>query len=168
VRIRITAAGALERSMQSWGSPGRLLSSRYHGSLVGAWAGSSVLVIERSEKMRGLVAQLGMSALPAVEDANTVRQALQIAQPVSRDRLLELARRAADSCRELLERCSEAQEMHRENVAALADLSELQSRLFQSFMGLMNAFASSLGLRTSPHGQRSGSTPGSGMRACRG
>jgi len=88
--------------LASWGAPGRVLSSRYHGSLIGAWAGAGVVAIERSGKMKGLVSELDIRSLPALHDAAAVHAALDAAAPVPMTLLHALAARAAAGCAELL------------------------------------------------------------------
>ena len=96
------AAGSVDDLLAPWGAPARVLSSRYHGALVAAWAGSRVVAIERSVKVSGLVSELELVGLPALHDAQAVRAALDRPAPVSKSALHALAARAAAGCAELL------------------------------------------------------------------
>lgn len=140
---------SLDQILDRWGAPARLISSRYHAALIGAWAGARVLVVERSEKIRGLVRQCEFASTDAFRDAGAVRAAMQHAHRIDHSRLERLADSAADACRQLLNRVAEPRrvELPRSR-AALADVNVMNSPPFQSFMGTINTFAESRGLRT--------------------
>lgn len=139
----------LDQMLDRWGAPAWLISSRYHAALVGAWMGARVLMVERSEKIRGLVRQCGFASIEAFRDASAVRSATEDARPIERSRLEKLAYSAADACRQLLNRVANRSgcEAPRDQ-AALADVSEMNTSQFKSFMAMINAFAAPLGLRT--------------------
>jgi hypothetical protein len=95
-------AGTVQALLEPWGTPAQVVSSRYHAALVSAWNGSRVVAVERSGKVKGLAAELGLASLHALHDADEVRAALDRAAPVSRALLNSLADRAAAGCAELL------------------------------------------------------------------
>ena len=84
------------------GVPQRVLTSRYHGALTAAWMGSRVVIVERSAKLTGAAAELGVVGIKAIDDAVTLRDALGRASTVSRPLLDTLAARARSSCAQLL------------------------------------------------------------------
>ena len=88
--------------LASWGVPSRIVSSRYHAALVGAWMRARVVAVERSAKVTGLVSELKILGLPALHDASALRAALAAAVPVPADLLHALADRAVAGCAELL------------------------------------------------------------------
>lgn len=88
----------------AWGTPGRVLTSRYHGVIAGAWAGARVVAVERSDKVRGIVQQVGCLALPAFTSAADVTRALADAAVVPRARLEQLAALVSRCCGEFLGR----------------------------------------------------------------
>jgi polysaccharide pyruvyl transferase WcaK-like protein len=92
------SATSIDELLDTWGNPARVVTSRYHGVIVGAWAGARVVAIERSAKVHGIVEQTGCVARPAFTSAADVLRALEHAEPVSRERLETLAARSADCC----------------------------------------------------------------------
>ncbi len=89
----------LAEMYDAWPAVETLVSSRYHGALVGAWRGARLVAIERCEKLTGLVDQLKVAArLTDVCDADGLAQAVATAQPVDGARLLELANQADQAC----------------------------------------------------------------------
>lgn len=145
VRVPDYAAATTEELAMAWRAPGRLVTSRYHAAILGAWTGARVVAVERSEKIRGLVRQMGMASVPALTDADRVRRALDAATAVPLETLDRLAEGAESACRQLLlERPSPSTGAR----LALADVQQVQARPFTSFMAMMNAFAAPLGLRT--------------------
>lgn len=102
LRIPDYASDSLDTMLGRWGRPERLITSRYHGALVGAWLGSRTVVIERNDKLTGLVEQLG---LPSVKDLRTAPAVVELgrhAEPVSRTVLAALAGLAAQSVDQLV------------------------------------------------------------------
>jgi polysaccharide pyruvyl transferase WcaK-like protein/2-polyprenyl-3-methyl-5-hydroxy-6-metoxy-1,4-benzoquinol methylase len=143
VRIPAYADGSLKELLASWGSPGWLISSRYHAALIGAWAGSRVLAVERSDKIRGLVLQSEIAGTPDLLDARKTRLALDGAVAISRSQLELLADRAAASCREFISLVVSRDPGRVE----LADVAAKDSPRFHAFMAMMNGFAVTHGLR---------------------
>lgn len=150
-------ASTVDALIEPWGSPETLLTSRYHAAVIGAWAGSRVACIRRNDKLAAVAGQLGAALAPAATDAAELRAAMDTAAPIPRERLERLANLAAASCGELCRRIdgdrpsgSTASAMNAlppRPAAALASLDEMNSPLFRSFMGMMNAFAKAHGLR---------------------
>lgn len=138
--------GTLEEMLATWGSPETLITSRYHAAVIGAWCGARVIAIERSDKIRGLAAQSGIVSVPDFRDPIAMPRAIERSQPVARARLFELARRAARSCDEMIEKI--ATPMPSSNLCQLARIEEKDSPRFCAFMAMVNAFASQFGLRT--------------------
>lgn len=139
--------------LRPWGNPGRLITSRYHAAVVGAWGGARLLSISRSDKIRGLVEQLGVETVASFTDAQEIEHALARARPAQREKLLALADQAEQSCQQLRQRILPAAGRSRtptamRNRSSLGSVEELESPLFTSFMQMMNAFAAAHGLRT--------------------
>jgi polysaccharide pyruvyl transferase WcaK-like protein len=101
VRAPDYAAATLDDLTACWGVPEVLVTSRYHGALFGAWAGSRVAVIERNAKLIGIVDQLGLVSVPDLRTAPPLVSALRDARPVERHRLAALASRVEECGREL-------------------------------------------------------------------
>jgi SAM-dependent methyltransferase len=139
--------GTLDSMLASWGSPGTLITSRYHASVIGAWSGARVVAIERSDKIRALAAQSGIVSVPDLRDAGAALSAIDRSRPVARSQLMELASRATRACEDMIEEiastCSSAS-----NRCELASVEAKDSPRFCAFMSMMNAFATSFGLRT--------------------
>lgn len=97
VRCPDYAHDSLDALLNGWGTPEVLVTSRYHGALAGAWAGSRILIVERNGKLSGLAAQLGC---PSVGDLRANPDVLGRRYPaaaIGRDILMELAATAARS-----------------------------------------------------------------------
>ena len=95
------AVDSLDTMLDCWGQPERLITSRYHGALVGAWLGSRTVIIERNDKLTGLVEQLGLASAKDLRRAAPVVALGQHAAPVSRDALNALAGCASQALEEL-------------------------------------------------------------------
>ena len=95
------AVDSLDTMLDRWGQPERLITSRYHGALVGAWLGSRTVIIERNDKLTGLVEQLGLASAKDLRRAAPVVALGQHAAPVSRDALNALAGCASQALEEL-------------------------------------------------------------------
>jgi polysaccharide pyruvyl transferase WcaK-like protein len=102
LRVPDYGRGALGDLLSPWGVPSHLLSSRYHGALIGAWMGARVVAFERSAKVSGLVAELGVIGLPALLDAPRIHAAMDAAAPIQPEKLQALAARAAAGCADLV------------------------------------------------------------------
>ena len=101
VRAPDYATASLDDLAACWGVPEVLVTSRYHGALFGAWAGSRVVVIERNAKLLGIVDQLGLVSVGDLRAAAPLLDAIRNARPVERQRLADLASRVEACGREL-------------------------------------------------------------------
>jgi polysaccharide pyruvyl transferase WcaK-like protein len=101
VRAPDYATASLDDLMSCWGVPETVVTSRYHGALFGAWAGSRVVAIERNAKLTGLVDQLGLVSVNDLRSSQPLLDAIRIAKPVDRFRLTDLATRVEVCGREL-------------------------------------------------------------------
>jgi polysaccharide pyruvyl transferase WcaK-like protein len=101
VRAPDYATASLDDLMSCWGVPETMVTSRYHGALFGAWAGSRVVVIERNAKLTGLVDQLGLVSVTDLRSSAPLVEAIQSARSVDRQRLAKLATRVEECGREL-------------------------------------------------------------------
>jgi polysaccharide pyruvyl transferase WcaK-like protein len=88
--------------IDAWPMPATLVSSRYHGLLVGAWAGSRVVAVERNEKLIGGALSLGCERLVSLRDRRLIEDALQKARIVPRPVLCRQAELAESACRHFL------------------------------------------------------------------
>lgn len=103
LRIPPYADGSLDELVAGWGSPQWLLTSRYHAAVIGAWSGARGVSVERSEKIRGLVAQLQTESVPDLNDPATIAAAVERARVVDRQLLQSLAGRAAEACERMMD-----------------------------------------------------------------
>jgi polysaccharide pyruvyl transferase WcaK-like protein len=97
IRCPDYAHDSLDALLDVWGTPEVLVTSRYHGALAGAWAGSRILIVERNDKLSGLAAQLGC---PSVGDLRANPDVLGTRYPaaaIDRDILMGLAGAARQS-----------------------------------------------------------------------
>lgn len=101
VRAPDYAAASLDDLAACWGVPEILVTSRYHGALFGAWAGSRIVVIERNAKLIGIVDQLGLVSVGDLCAAAPLLDAIRDARPVEPGRLSDLAGRVEACGREL-------------------------------------------------------------------
>jgi polysaccharide pyruvyl transferase WcaK-like protein len=92
------SAASMEELLAAWGTAGFIITSRYHGVIVGAWTGARVVAVERNDKVHGIVRQTGCGALPEFTSADAVLRALDVAEAVPRERLEALAVQASDCC----------------------------------------------------------------------
>ena len=101
VRAPDYGTASLDDLAACWGVPETVVTSRYHGALFAAWAGSRVVVIERNAKLTGVVDQLGLISVKDLRSAKQLLDAIHAARPVDRQRLAELASRVEACGREL-------------------------------------------------------------------
>jgi polysaccharide pyruvyl transferase WcaK-like protein/nitrite reductase/ring-hydroxylating ferredoxin subunit len=101
------AAGAIEL-IDSWREADRLFSSRFHGAIVGAWAGSRVVVFERHQKLRGLAGDLNLVSLSSMPERDGLMRAFDRATPVAQSLLDLAADRAQNACAGLLKAAAES------------------------------------------------------------
>ncbi|MEZ5384397.1 MAG: polysaccharide pyruvyl transferase family protein [Prosthecobacter sp.] len=93
----------IDELLDSWSMPEVLISSRYHGALLAAWSGSSVVIINRNDKLTGLARQLGITSVAALNDAELLIEAIRTSKAVSQESLRDLARKASCSVHEWLQ-----------------------------------------------------------------
>lgn len=86
--------------LSAWPAPNLLVSSRYHGLMIGAWAGARLLAVERNDKLAGAAESLDCARIGSLCDAAELRNKIESARPVERTRLLRLAEWAERSCRQ--------------------------------------------------------------------
>ena len=152
---------SMEQLLNCWGAPEVLVSSRYHCLLAGAWAGCRMLPVIRSEKLRGICAQLDIPGMDNFLAASTLADKIAQTKVVSRERLQQLGKLAEDSCWQFYVSAGIEKKMscyetvkpvvctsHFRPQAVLASVAQLQTPRFQEFMARMNHFAQQLNLRT--------------------
>jgi ADP-heptose:LPS heptosyltransferase/polysaccharide pyruvyl transferase WcaK-like protein len=88
--------------VSAWTIPSTLVSSRYHGLMVGAWAGARLLAVERNDKLAGAAESLGCASVPSLTDAKQWRAGWGCARPVDRRKLQYLAQLAERSCQQFV------------------------------------------------------------------
>jgi len=84
--------------MAAFGRPEVVVSSRYHGTLLAAWHGSRVLVIARSDKLRGIANELNLPTVDAFASCDEIETAVAGAVPVPLASLHSLQSRAQAMC----------------------------------------------------------------------
>ncbi|HEV7300810.1 MAG TPA: polysaccharide pyruvyl transferase family protein [Tepidisphaeraceae bacterium] len=93
--------------VQSWGVPEAVVTSRYHGGVIAAWAGARPVLIERAGKVAALANQLRTARVPDFTDAARILSALPTAVPVPRQRLTALAATARANVADLITRVAD-------------------------------------------------------------
>jgi polysaccharide pyruvyl transferase WcaK-like protein len=84
--------------------PEAIITSRYHGGVIAAWAGARPVLIERAGKVAALANQLQTARVPDFTDAARIMAALPAAARVPRDRLTALAATARANVADLITR----------------------------------------------------------------
>lgn len=97
-------AALLSELVAPWRGIRRCLSTRYHGALIAAWVGSSLVAYCRNAKVQGLVQDLKLSECFSLRKAEDIESALVAARPVEGGILGGLGRRALEMCREFMTR----------------------------------------------------------------
>ncbi len=92
--------------VEKFGTPEYLLTSRYHACVVGAWKGCKVVAINRNEKIRGLVEQVGFESVDSLSDIGNIENALNESRTIPREKLLLLKESTIKSCLRFLETVS--------------------------------------------------------------
>jgi hypothetical protein len=95
----LTLAQALDR----WPSGEWLLSSRYHATLAGAWAGSRAVVIATNEKLQSAADELGYPCLAPIADTGALDTLLRSAEPPNEAALRLHAAAARRACGEFFD-----------------------------------------------------------------
>jgi hypothetical protein len=103
VRAPDYGQGSIPALLGAWGTPETVVTSRYHGALSCAWSGSRVAVIERNDKLTGLVETLQVPSARDFHSGAAIVALLERAVPVSRETLTPLSDLAERSVRALVE-----------------------------------------------------------------
>ena len=90
----------LAQVLAGWPSAEWLLTSRYHATLAGAWAGSRATVIAVNDKLRSAAAECGYPSLPVGASEAEFGAALAAAAPPPPARLSARAESARAACAE--------------------------------------------------------------------
>jgi polysaccharide pyruvyl transferase WcaK-like protein len=104
VRERLTIAevdyarATTDEYVRAFGAPAVAVTSRYHGALVAAWQGSRIVVVARSEKLRGIADEFDVLCVPDFTSPADIADAMSNSRAVPRERLLESRARAAAMC----------------------------------------------------------------------
>ncbi|MBM3843864.1 MAG: hypothetical protein FJ397_11500 [Verrucomicrobia bacterium] len=85
----------LTAALDRWSGAGQTVSARYHAALLGAWAGSALVVIATNEKLRGVAAALRVPAIAPDAPRAAVLEALTAAAAGPRRPPVALAEQAA-------------------------------------------------------------------------
>lgn len=103
---RLTApevpGASLAEVIKTWPGGEWLLTARYHSALMGAWAGSRVVVVTTNEKLRSVAEELGAPGVSVEAESAEVLAALRAAD-AQRAPMTHLARARA-ACAEFAER----------------------------------------------------------------
>jgi len=83
-----------------WPSGEWLLTSRFHATLAGAWAGSRIVVIATNDKLRAVAREFGCPMLAPEAQPAGFAAALRESQPVARPPLVRAAGLARQACHE--------------------------------------------------------------------
>lgn len=90
----------LAEVLRRWPSGEWLLSSRYHATLAGAWAGSRAVVVAINDKLRAASRECGYPAVPRDADAAAVASAFESSVPPDPASLARSAAAARAACAE--------------------------------------------------------------------
>lgn len=101
IRAPDYVSGSLSDLVECWGIPEVVVTSRYHGALLAAWAGARVVVIERNAKLTGLVQQLGLTSITDLRQPEPLIEAIALARPTDTGQLARLASAVEDAARAL-------------------------------------------------------------------
>ena len=95
--------GTLTALTENWPTSEWLISARFHSAIVGAWAGSKIILLATNQKLAGLAAELGCPKIaPSEYGLRELSTLLSRATPTSMSRLSTLAAAAEKSCHEFL------------------------------------------------------------------
>jgi polysaccharide pyruvyl transferase WcaK-like protein len=98
LRVPDYAGGSLPAVLGAWGTPGTLVTSRYHATILAAWAGWKVVSIERGTKVSAIARAIGTVTVKDFTDAALVLDAIDRAQAARREVLVEMATDARAGC----------------------------------------------------------------------
>lgn len=142
--------------LRPWGTPELLLTSRYHGALIGAWAGCRTVAFDRSLKVAAGTRELGLPLLGSLADPAAVCRVLDAATAADPVRLRAAADLARAGVEEFFSRVTSPVHRSRQPplpgaaqtpLARLASVDELESLAYREFMHRVNRFAAAGGLR---------------------
>lgn len=102
VRLPNYAGASLPAVLGAWGTPGTLVTSRYHATIVAAWAGWKVVSVERGTKVSAIAKALATVAVKDFSDAGVVMDAIGLATVARREVLMAMATDARKACAEFL------------------------------------------------------------------
>lgn len=140
-----------------WGTPDRLLTTRYHAALIGAWAGWRTVVFDRSMKVAAGARQLGLPLIKTLANPGDVFRALEAVALPDPSRLQLAANLARAGVEEFFAAVASPTRQRRQLSlpvsaptprARLAAVRELESSPYQDFMHRVNRFAAAGELRT--------------------
>ena len=103
LQVADNEASSATAIIRNWPTGEWLVTSRFHTSLVGMWAGSKIIVVATNGKLRGLANDFD---LPCVEPNASLKEwhdAISSARPVQPARLAAAASDAERACREFFE-----------------------------------------------------------------
>jgi hypothetical protein len=89
-----------QETLEQWPSGQWLLSSRYHSTLAGAWAGSRAVIIGLNEKLRAAADETGFPVFGLEDDPGHLKELFEGSRVVPRARLEARADLAAKCCTE--------------------------------------------------------------------
>lgn len=98
IRIPDYANGSTDELFGCWGAPEVLITSRYHGALIGAALGSRVIAIRRNDKIKGIAEQLGLMELESFRDPDAILDAISNSSSLIPDRVSSLATISRSNC----------------------------------------------------------------------
>ncbi|MGB8854531.1 MAG: glycosyltransferase family 9 protein [Pirellulales bacterium] len=98
LRLPDYAAATTAQLLAAWPRGEAIVSSRYHALLVGAWRGSRLVAVTRSDKLTAAATSLGCTVIDRANDAPTLCAAIAAATPIDRGRLTALATSAFSVC----------------------------------------------------------------------
>ena len=91
-------AASARTLLEDWDGVESLFISRYHAAVIGAWTGAKVAAFARNDKVASAIRQLGLAAVPALDDPAAVLRVVDAARPVERRVLLDLAGQVREVC----------------------------------------------------------------------
>ncbi len=100
--LQLAERPSMLQATQEWPCGEWQLSSRFHATIVAAWAGSKTVVLATNDKLRGIATELGYPALAPDADLSHLANLLQASQSPSRPKLETFATLARQSCNECL------------------------------------------------------------------
>jgi hypothetical protein len=100
LQIADTGEPALPAVLARWPSGEWLLTSRYHATLAGAWAGSRIVVIATNDKLRAVAREFDLSSLAPDADPAAFAATLRESEPPAHGQLVRAATAARQACHE--------------------------------------------------------------------